>query len=394
MARSGQKRKSRRPARTGGSSSRQVEEARYRLAAIVESSEDAIISKNLDGIITSWNAAAETIFGYKAEEMVGRPMTTIIPPALQAEEFRILETLRKGGRIAHFETTRVTKAGELIEVSLTVSPVLDEKGRVIGAANITRDITQRKKAEQALRTSERLASVGRLAATVAHEINNPLEAVVNLVYLAKQHAISKEVRDYLATAEQELERVSHLTKQTLGFYRNLQGAALIRPEALLRDLCDIFSAKTRNKRVDIRLDLRDDPEVLAISGEIRQLFANLLSNSIDAIGDGGVIRVRVSSAREKRTEARKGLRVTIADSGPGILPADRAKLFEPFFTTKEDVGTGLGLWVCKTIADKHGGSIRVRSSVKPGSMGTTFSVFLPLRPPVLAIATEALRRAV
>ena len=194
-----------------------------KLAAIVESSEDAIISKDLKGIVVSWNGAAERIFGYSAEEMIGRSITTIIPPELQDDEPRILATIARGERIEHFETVRVTKAGQRVEVSLTISPVRDETGKIIGAAKIARDITQQNKAEQALRTSERLATVGRLAATVAHEINNPLEALTNLVYLARQGAVLPEIRNYLAGAEEELGRISLLTRQTLGFYRETRG---------------------------------------------------------------------------------------------------------------------------------------------------------------------------
>ena len=166
-----------------------AEEARRRLAAIVESSDDAIVGKNLNGIVMSWNPGAERMFGYSANEMIGRPITTIIPPELQEDEQRILETIGRGERVEHFETVRLTKSGERIDVSLTVSPVKDDAGRVIGAAKTARDITQQKKTEQALRMTERLASVGRMAATVAHEINNPLEAVTNLVYLAKGSAV-------------------------------------------------------------------------------------------------------------------------------------------------------------------------------------------------------------
>src|SRR5262249_48262025 len=180
---------------------------------------DAIISKDLNGIVTSWNRAAEQMFGYRAEEMIGCSITVIIPPELQVDEPRILETIARGERIEHFETVLVAKSGRRIDVSLTLSPMRNEDGKIIGAAKIARDITQHKKAERALRMSERLASVGRLAATIAHEINNPLEAVTNLVYLAKDRTDGKEARDFLAAAEEELARISHLTKQSLGFYR-------------------------------------------------------------------------------------------------------------------------------------------------------------------------------
>ena len=351
---------------------------RYLLAAIIESSDDAIVSKDLNGIVTSWNACAERIFGYTAEEMVGAPILTIIPPELHGDETRILSAIARGERIEHFETERVTKSGERVQVSLTISPVKDETGRIVGAAKIARDITQRKKAEQALRITERLASVGRLAATVAHEINNPLEAITNLVYLAKNSTSRDDVQKYLAAAEEELERVAQLTKQTLGFYRDTKGAIPTRVGSVVEGLVSVFGPRLRNKRILMKSEIADDAAILANTGEIRQLIANLLTNSIDAAEDGGTIRVRVSAGRDWKT-SQPGVRFTIADTGHGIPRAILPKLFEPFFTTRKDVGTGLGLWVCKSIVEKHDGSIRVRSNATPGSSWTVFTVFLPAR---------------
>lgn len=351
--------------------------AAQRLAAIVESADDAIISKDLNGIVTSWNPAAERIFGYTAEEMIGRSILTIIPPELHDDEPRILRTIASGKRIDHFETVRLTKSGKRLDISLTISPVKDESGRIGGAAKIARDITQQKKTEQALRTSERLASVGRLAATIAHEINNPLEAVTNLVYLARQTSNPQDAHDYLLAAEAELGRIAHLTKQTLGFYRDTKDPEQVRIGPMLEPLISVFAGRAKNKSVEIRSEIDGDPEICAIPGEMRQLITNLLNNSIDAVPRGGRIRVRLSAAREWTPEARAGVRLTVADSGHGIPQPIRERLFEPFFTTKKDVGTGLGLWVSQGIVERHRGSIRVKSSTTPGHSWTMFSVFLP-----------------
>ncbi len=373
-------------------SQKAAQEAQRRLAAIVESSHDAIVSKDLNGIVTSWNRAAERMFGYTAQEMIGKPILTIIPPELHEDEPRILQTIARGERIEHFETVRLTKSGERIDVSLTVSPVKDEAGRIIGAAKIARDITQRKRTEQALRTTERLASVGRLAATVAHEINNPLAAVTNLIYLSKQLAARDDVRQYLGFAEEELERVSHLTKQTLGFYRETKDPSVTTVGSTISSLIAVFASRMRNKGIEICPEIKQDPEIYAVPGEVRQLVGNLLSNSIDAVESGGKIRIRVSSAAEWNGTHRPGVRLTIADSGSGIPSQVRSKLFEPFFTTKKEVGTGLGLWVCKSIVEKHQGSIRVKSATASGKSWTAFSVFLPLGPE--PAAKETLRPAV
>jgi PAS domain S-box-containing protein len=352
--------------------------ASQRLAAIVESSDDAIIGKDLDGIVTFWNPGAERMFGYSSEEMIGQSVKKIVPPEVLADEDRIMSAVARGERTQHFETLRQRKSGEVMEVSFTVSPVRDDRGKIVGVASISRDITQSRKVERALHVSERLASVGRLAATIAHEINNPLEAVTNLIFLAQNSPLEQDRQLFLDQAQHELARVALLTKQTLGFYRENKGASYVTVGELVSPLVSVFSARARNKAIRIETEIRQNPTIRAIAGEIRQLFANLLNNSIDAVKDGGRIRIRVSSAKERNGSERAGVRLTVADTGPGIPRELRKKLYEPFFTTKKDVGTGLGLWVTNSILDKHNGSIHVRSSVVPGKSWTAFSVFLPI----------------
>jgi PAS domain S-box-containing protein len=354
-----------------------AEEARRHLAAIVESSEDAIISKDLTGVVKSWNPQAERLFGYSPQEMIGQPIRKIIPPELQDDEDRVLAAIERGEGIEHFETVRVAKDGRRIDVSLTISPLRDENGRIIGASKIVRDITQRRQTEQALRMSERLASVGRLAATIAHEINNPLEAVTNLLYLARSANDPKQIHSLLAQAEEELNRVALLSRQSLGFYREKNGAKTLRIGNIIQPLVAVFEPKARNKSIDFRLEIRQDPDINAIESEIRQVVANLLNNSIEAIAGAGTIRVRISAARSGNQASLSGVRLTIADSGRGISPDHRPKLFEPFFTANKDVGTGLGLWISKGIVERHGGTIRFKSRIIPGRSGTVFTVFLP-----------------
>ena len=228
-----------------------AEAATSHLAAIVESSDDAIISKDLNGIIKSWNRAATRMFGYTAEEVIGRSILVLIPPELHGEEETILRRLRAGERIEHYETERLSKDGQRLQVSVTISPVRDSKGRIIGASKISRDIRDRKRAEQALLTSEKLATVGRLAATMAHEINNPLESVINLVYLAKTANTNSTVRAYLLTAEEELNRIAHLARQTLGFYRERSEKTRVEIGDLLHRLIAVFSSRAQNKGLRI-----------------------------------------------------------------------------------------------------------------------------------------------
>jgi len=361
-----------------------ADEARSRLAAIVDSSDDAIVSKDLNGIVTSWNGGAERMFGYKVEEMIGKPITLVIPPELHQDEPMILNKIRRGERIEHFETVRIRKNGERIQVSLTISPVKDESGNVIGAAKIVRDITENKKIEDALRLNERLASVGRLAATIAHEINNPLEAVTNLLYLAKRDvADSSRVRRHLEMADHELTRVAHITRQTLGFYRDNASPASVDISQVLDDLLFLYGKRLSARSVEIVKQYEGKIEINALAGEIRQVFSNLIANAIDAMPDGGSLIVRASNSHEWNNSNVPGARVIIADTGSGIEPAHKKRLFQPFFTTKKEVGTGLGLWITSGIVEKHGGSIRVRSRTEAGRSGTAFSLFLPETPPRL-----------
>ncbi len=352
--------------------------AAQRLAAIVESSDDAIASKDLNGIVTSWNKSAERLFGYTASEIIGKPITTIIPPELLADETMILGKIRKGEKIEHFETIRVTKSGERVEVSLSISPVRDAEGNIVGAAKVVRDITQNKKIERALRTTEKLAAAGRLAATVAHEINNPLEAVHNLVFLAKRDVTNSErVAEYLQMAQRELDRVAHIARQTLGFYRDTSAPTKFSVVKTLEDLLFLYEKRLEVRGIRVVRQYKYDGEITALAGEVRQVLSNLISNAVDAMPTGGSLCIRISKSHEWNKSLQPGVRITILDSGSGIpLPA-RKKLFEPFFTTKADVGTGLGLWITKNIVEKHHGSIRFLSRTAPNDHGTAFSIYLP-----------------
>jgi len=362
---------------------RRADEAQMKLAAIVESSDDAIVSKDLRGIVTSWNAAAERILGWKAEEIIGRPITMVIPPELQSDEVEILRRIQAGERIEHFETVRITKSGERIDVSLTISPVRDAQGTIVGAAKILRDVTLQKKLEGALRTTERLAAVGRLAATVAHEINNPLEAVTNLIYLARQDpTVSEATRKCLIAADEELQRVSHIARQTLGFYRDTTFPVQVSIARAVGEILGIYERRFRNKQFDVRKDIPAGLTLCVLQGQFKQILSNLLSNAIDASGRGSRLDIRAWAAHHPITGV-EGIRLVVADRGAGIPEDIRRRIFMPFFTTKKDVGTGLGLWIVRDLLVRKGGSILCRSKVasndpateKPGS-GTVMMVFL------------------
>jgi PAS domain S-box-containing protein len=358
---------------------RETEVQAAKLAAIVESSEDAIASKDLNGIVTSWNASAERIFGYKAEEIIGKPITLIIPPELHKDEDVILSKIRRGERIQHFETERVTKSGERIYVSLTISPVKDHTGKIIGAAKIARDITEQKRTEEALRRAEKLAATGQLAASIAHEINNPMQALTNLIALiAYKTSLDSDTRQLVALAEAEVSRMSHIVRQMLSFYRESNTPVPVRLIEVLEDVLELFVMRMRSNQIKVERRYEFDEEIYAFPVELRQLFANLISNAIEAMNGKGRIRIHVSPWREVTGSGRRGVRVLIADDGPGVKRELRERIFEPFFTTKAEKGTGLGLWVVKTVVSRHEGAIRMRSTTSGRHCGTVFSIFLPM----------------
>jgi PAS domain S-box-containing protein len=359
---------------------KQLDRARLQLAAIVESSEDAIISKDLSGIILSWNCAAERLFGYTEQEIVGSSVLRLIPEDLHSEEPVILSKLMAGERIEHFETTRLRKNGQRFEASLTISPIRDASGRVIGASKILRDITDRKQLEHSLLQAEKIAATGRMAATIAHEINNPLEGLLNLIYLAKQSASTPgEVVAYLSTAESELARVSHIAQQTLGFYREQSSPVSASAADLIRDVLAIYEPKLKHGHIQVHSSFQSVPSIVVRKGEIMQVLSNLVANAIHAMPQGGRLSasVRAVTCDNAAGLPRQGSLIEIEDTGVGISTENLRRVFEPFFTTRGSIGTGIGLWIARQFIEGHGGSIDIRSSVDPSSHGTTLSIFLP-----------------
>ncbi|MFB3813040.1 MAG: MASE1 domain-containing protein [Terriglobales bacterium] len=254
------------------------------------------------------------------------------------------------------------------------APVLGPKGEVRMAVLTMEDITGPRRAEEALIRSEKLATVGRMAATVAHEINNPLAAAMNALFLASvDDSIPASVRQNLELADRELQRVAHITRQTLGFYRELGKSGAVQPAEVIDGILDLFGPKLRNKNITVRRRYTSTEQVYTVEGELRQIISNLVANAIDAVAPNGVLYVRTAGPADDRG-GRPMVRFTIADNGAGIAPEHLKRIFEPFFTTKESVGTGLGLWVTCELVKKHEGKIRVRSRL---GRGAVFSVWLP-----------------
>lgn len=259
-------------------------------------------------------------------------------------------------------------------------PIRTTPGQVRWGGIIVRDVSERMRAEEALRRTEKLAATGRLAASIAHEINNPLEALTNILFLLRNFSdLSPAALQYLGMAEHETRRITEIAQQTLRFYRQSTLPQRTALSELIDSVLDLY--KSRMSNLDIRVERAYDPAetLFCFSGEIRQVVANLVGNAIDAMPSGGQLKIRARRSRDWKSPRRSGLRITVADTGGGMDGEVRDRIFEPFFTTKEDTGTGLGLWVSLEIIVKHAGAVRVRSRLAvPGRRsGTAFQIFLP-----------------
>ena len=286
----------------------------------------------------------------------------------------ILDNIRSGRRIEHFETVRLSKTGERMDVSLTISPIRDEQGKVIGASKILREISMRKRLEQSLLQAEKIAATGRMAATIAHEINNPLEAVVNLMYLIRPTITDPKGISYFQAIDTELGRVSHIAKQTLGFYREHAAASKASIGDIVLHAITIYQPRCTAARIELRKEISSSRKIMLRRGEMMQVISNLMMNSIYAMQKGGILSISV----EDTAGPPDGIVLTIRDNGVGIAKADMPRVFEAFFTTRSTLGTGIGLFVSKQFVEGHGGRIEIESRQDGEDHGTTVRVFLPI----------------
>jgi PAS domain S-box-containing protein len=256
-------------------------------------------------------------------------------------------------------------------------PIRDVNGRIVRWFGTNTDITERKQAEEALVKSERLAAMGRLAGIIAHEINNPLEAISNAFYLLRDHpSLDEEARYYSKLAEEELGRVAHITKQTLSFYRESQRAIALALAEILDNVIELQSRNLHMHSVALEKRFRTQGQIQGYPVELKQVFLNIIGNAVQAMPNGGRLRIALRESSGRKS-GRRGFRVSICDTGVGIRPEHAKRLFEPFFSTKEAKGTGLGLWISKGIIQKYEGTIRFRSLSLAGRNATCFSVFIP-----------------
>lgn len=351
------------------------------LETILGSITDGVIATEGNGTVSFMNGVAQNLTGWSIEEAKGAPLAEILHVINEVTREPIREPFIGIDLSEAQNSERLLlrrRDGVEIPILETSSPLLDEVGRRIGMVLVVRDLTEQRTSEAVLRSTDKLASMGRLAASVAHEIHNPLDAIANLLYLldhSKQ--LDEASREHVRLASEELDRVTNISEQMLTFSRESRVPVPVKLRDLLDNVLVLYQARLTTSDIQVRKRYEQVLEVRAFPGELRQVFSNLIGNALDAMGPSGCLTLHVRPSRDWMNMERRGVRVTIADNGTGISEADRHRISEAFYTTKGEKGTGLGLWVSEGIIRKYGGELRFRSSTGERH-GSVFQVFLPV----------------
>jgi PAS domain S-box-containing protein len=356
------------------SARKQMEDMLRERAALLDLATEAIVVRDMYGKALFWNSGAENLYGWKREEILGKNLHQILqtrfPIPLEQLEARMVETGRWEGNLVQH-----TRDGREVTVACHKVHKVDGNRRVV--LEINRDITAQLQAEDALRRTEKLAAMGRVAGIIAHEINNPLEAITNAFFLLRElPSLDDQARYYAKLAAEELDRIAHITRQTLSFYRESQQAVPLALSGILDDVLELQSRPMQRQGIKLERNYRSEGRISGFPAELKQVFLNLIGNAVQAMPEGGRLRLSICEATEGATK-RRGVYIKISDTGTGIEPEHAKRLFEPFFTTKSVKGTGLGLWISKGIIQKYEGAIRFRSLRMNGRRTTCFSVFIP-----------------
>ena len=359
---------------------------------------DAVIACDAHGRIALMNKVAEDLTGWREAEAKGKTLPEVFAiineESRQTVENPVEKVIRLGtivGLANH--TVLLRKGGREVAIDDSAAPIRSQPGDLIGVVLVFRDISERRAAERAMVRAEKLASVGRMASAVAHEVNNPLEGLINLIYLARAEERMEHLKPLLDQADTEIKRIAHITRQTLGFYQDRSALIRFDAAALVREIAEFYRTLAARKGVAVEIETQARLEMLGSAGELRQALANIISNSLEACPVGGTIRVEARSMRNLRSPSTNGIRITVADTGCGIRNEDRERLFEPFFTTKNETGVGLGLWVARQLMEKRGGSVRIRSRAAGNATGTVVSLFLPQIPAVPQASASSTQQA-
>ena len=346
------------------------------LFSVLESAFDAMLLVDRAGFVVAFNPSAEVLFETTQARAISSPVSSLGGGKWKTDTLRFGDTARQSEVVL----TSVELESGTKQVEISATPVYDRNNSLVATSLIVRDITARLRSEEVLRTNEKLAAVGRLASSIAHEINNPLEAVTNLLYLARGSTDMVEVQQYLELAEQELRRMSVITNQTLRFHKQSVGRVLVTCDDLLESVIGVYQGRMANSQILLEHRRRSSKAISCLEGEIRQVLNNLVGNAIDAMhGAGGRLLLRTREGTNWKSDLA-GVFMTVADTGGGMSGQTLKRVFEPFFTTKGQSGTGLGLWISQEIVQRHEGALRVRSSQRAGKSGTVFTLFLPFVP--------------
>lgn len=341
-------------------------------ADLLELATEAIIVRDMSGAILFWNSGAEALYGWPRQDVLGKQVHQVLQTRFPTEYSHVATALAETGKWEG-NLTQTTRDGH--EVVVACRKALKADGNAI--LEINRDITSQMKAEDALRKTERLAAMGRVAGIIAHEINNPLEAITNTFYLLRDHpSLDEEARYYAKLGEEELLRVAHITRQTLGFYRESKHSVRVSISGLLDEILELQARRMEFSNITLQKRYRSSGTIQGFPVELKQVFLNLIGNAVQAMPSGGTMRLHVFEST-LGTSGRPAVCISICDTGTGIDPENAKHLFEPFFTTKSTKGTGLGLWISKGIVQKYGGAIRFRSLSHSDCNLTCFQVFLP-----------------
>ena len=333
---------------------------------------------DLNGNIVHTNESLARIVDWTVADLSDANLFELTHPEDQSRHRDLLDKLLSA-EIPGFviEKRYLRKDGSAVWVRNSVSLLNDKQFDSSHLVCICEDISRRKRAEQVLEQQEQMAAIGRLTSSIVHEINNPLEAVLNLVYLAQSSADLEQARPYLRDAEQELVRACEITTQGLQFHRQHWAPISTNVVNIVQSVLTLFRGKFKTARVQVEFETEDAPELMCFAGEMRQVFVNLIGNAVEAMTqDGGQLKIRIRPGTDWRS-GRQGVRITIADTGTGMSPETRLRMYDAFYTTKGSGGSGLGLWVTAKIVRKHQGSIHVRSKRTAVSGGTVFSLIFP-----------------
>jgi PAS domain S-box-containing protein len=377
-------------------------DSEQRLRTTLTSIGDGVIVCDQHGRIELLNTIAEQLTGWTQVEAAQRPISEVFLILNEASRELMENPVDAVLRTQHTVSLAnhailLRRGGGELQIDDSGAPIFDRSGQLSGVVMVFRDVTEQRRTQAALLASEKLAVTGRLAATLAHEIHNPLDSVVNLLYLMKNGATPEETREFLDLARSELDRVAQISRAMLGMYRESKTPIELDLKELLDSILLLLQRQVTQAGVTLQKSLDNQAKISGYPAELRQVFTNLLTNAMDASTPGSLIEVSLRSVPSldgQRSHAnRPGVAISVTDHGPGI-PADTIKnLFQPFFTTKGEKGTGLGLWVSQGIVQRHGGDIRLESRTGEADHGTTVSVFLPETPIDVAPKQPALSQA-